>query len=334
MMRARSLWAVAGACALHAMLVLAVRAVRVPAPALSGPVETPPIEVSTEPAVPEPQAKPEVQADRAAPSSSPSAGAASTRAALPASAAPLASSAPEPLAPPLPSTEPGPQAAPAQPHLSLAQLGLSPGGGALYLPPVAGSGGAGGAPAGSAPSGGAPADGKSEASRRTENMLRADLAAHDTALGLGPDGPVIAALEDHARRSVANGRATFDVTVDARGLVVSLTAVGASESHDDWRAVGAQSLAALKGKTLRRKGPLSMRIEVDARIALPSGADPGVGVDVAGIPLKKGDGPKSAKVSVGGTPFGPGVTLQGDLADIGAKTRRVVHAHVVRVSTL
>lgn len=333
MMRARSLWAVASACALHAMLVLAVRAVHPPARPVAPADEPPLLEISTEPPAEEPAPEPQASADKptaaAAPASA-SGGAALARAAAGAAAV---STAVEPTAPTAPAPEPGPQVPTAQPHLSLAQLGLSPGGGALYLPPTAGSGAGG---AGTAPAGGAapPADGKSEASRRTENMLRADLAAHDTAIGLGPDGPVIAALEDHARRSVANGRATFDVTVDARGLVVSLTAVGASESHDDWRAVGAQSLAALKGKTLRRKGPLSMRIEVDARIALPSGADPGVGVDVAGIPLKKGDGPKSAKVSLGGTPFGPGVTLQGDLADIGAKTRRVVHAHVVRVSAL
>lgn len=332
MMRARSLWAVLGACALHAVMVLAVRAVRPAAPPLAATEEAPLVEIATEPLPPDPVAPPPVTVDKpAAASSAPAPGAAALARSAARTAA--ASVTTEAVAPPLPSPEPGPPAPPAQPHLSLAQLGLSPGGGALYLPPSAGNGGAGGAATSSSGSA-APADGKSEASRRTENMLRADLAAHDTAIGLGPDGPVIAALEDHARRSVANGRATFDVTVDARGLVVSLTAVGASESHDDWWAVGAQSLAALKGKMLRRKGPLSMRIEVDARIALPSGADPGVGVDVAGIPLKKGDGPKSSKVSVGGTPFGPGVTLQGDLADIGAKTRRVVHAHVVRVSAL
>ncbi len=333
MIARRSLWAAAGACGLHVMLVLAVRAVR-PLPSAPPAEEAPVVEISTEPDAPQPPAIPEVTATKATtPSPSMAAGAA----AVPRSTS-AASAAPEPTvaassAAPMP--EPGPAPAAVQPHLSLAQLGLSPSGGALYLPPTPGGGGGNaGASAGAPGAAAAPADGKSEASRRTENMLRADLAAHDTAIGLGPDGPVIAALEDHARRSVANGRATFDITVDARGLVVSLTAVGATESHDDWRAVGAQSLAALKGKTLRRKGPLSMRIEVDARIALPSGADPGVGVDVAGIPLKKGDGPKSAKVSVGGTPFGPGVTLQGDLADIGAKTRRVVHAHVVRVSAL
>jgi hypothetical protein len=333
MIARRSLWAAAGACGLHVMLVLAVRAVRpVPAPPME---EAPVVEIFTEPVAPE-MPPPDPTSTKATTPSGPLAAGAAVVPRSTSAAASAVSAIPDATAvsPPAPVPEPGPAPAPAQPHLSLAQLGLSPGGGAMYLPPSAGNGVAPTGGAGAGPGATAPADGKSEASRRTENMLRADLAAHDTAIGLGPDGPVIAALEDHARRSVANGRATFDITVDARGLVVSLTAVGATESHDDWRAVGAQSLAALKGKTLRRKGPLSMRIEVDARIALPSGADPGVGVDVAGIPLKKGDGPKSAKVSVGGTPFGPGVTLQGDLADIGAKTRRVVHAHVVRVSAL
>jgi hypothetical protein len=202
--------------------------------------------------------------------------------------------------------------------LSLAQRGIKPGGGALFLPP----------------SGGAPGDRKSEASRRTENMLRSELAARDTAIGLGPDGPVVAALEDQARRGSALGHATFDVTVDAGGFVVALSAVSATESREDWSAIGAKSLLALKGKTLRRKGPLSMRIEVDARIALPSGADPGLGVSVLGIPLKKGDGPKSAQVAVGGTPYGPGVSGRFDVADVGAKSRRVVHAHVVGVTAL
>ncbi len=319
---------------MHVMLVLAVRAVRPALPGAPPAEEAPLVEISTEPLAPAPVAAPEAMATKVtAPAAAAPPGAAVG--ARPTSGASLAAEAVLPVSPAAPTPEPGPTPAalPAQPNLSLAQLGLSPSGGALYLPPAPGSGGRG-APSGAPGAGVAPADGKSEASRRTENMLRADLAAHDTAIGLGPDGPVIAALETHARRSVANGRATFDITVDARGLVVALTAVGATESHDAWREVGAQSLAALKGKTLRRKGPLSMRIEIDARIALPSGADPGLGVDVAGIPLKKGDGPKSAKVSLGGTPFGPGVTLQGDLADIGAHTRRVVHAHVVRVTTL
>jgi hypothetical protein len=51
---------------------------------------------------------------------------------------------------------------------------------------------------------------------------------------------------------------------------------------------------------------------------------------VAGIPLKHGEGDRSARVEIL-NPLRPGnvLTLAGDPSDIGARPRAVVHAHVV-----
>jgi hypothetical protein len=90
------------------------------------------------------------------------------------------------------------------------------------------------------------------------------------------------------------------------------------------------------------------------RRELPSGADPGIEVNVLGIPLKRGAGKRSNRLSIlepifklemidvpdpggsGGTIKLPSLTATivpfsgfGDLSDLGASPRRLVHAHVV-----
>jgi hypothetical protein len=110
---------------------------------------------------------------------------------------------------------------------------------------------------------------------------------------------------------------------------------------------------ALAGKKLRvpaGSNGVSFQLRVVSRVQLPSGADPGLGIDVLGIPVKKGDGKRSAKISILSpviqeieVPGSDGVRAPvvafsliagaGDLADVGAVARRLVTAYLVQMDT-
>jgi hypothetical protein len=94
-------------------------------------------------------------------------------------------------------------------------------------------------------------------------------------------------------------------------------------------------------------------VRVESRVQLPSGADPGLTVNILGVPVQKGQGPRSARidildvtpkletkeerlpsgqtVSVPRLSVGNVLSMMGDLSDIGAKPQRMVHAHVERI---
>jgi hypothetical protein len=73
-----------------------------------------------------------------------------------------------------------------------------------------------------------------------------------------------------------------------------------------------------------------LTVAVTSHLELPSGSDPGVEVRALGIPLQKGGGERSTRIDILNplNPAGP-FSLSGDLADIGAKARRMVRSHVV-----
>jgi hypothetical protein len=93
-------------------------------------------------------------------------------------------------------------------------------------------------------------------------------------------------------------------------------------------------------------GGVSFQLRVVSRVQLPSGADPGLAIDLFGVPVKKGDGDRSSKISLlspmlkevtipnsgGGTMLMPTIAIiagAGDLADIGSVARRLVTAYLV-----
>jgi hypothetical protein len=183
--------------------------------------------------------------------------------------------------------------------------------------------------------------------------LRDALYERDKSLGLGADGPVIQALETSAQASTApvNGRAVFDIVVGSDGIVTSLTV---SEGGIAWSGVAKDALDAVRGKKARipasAKNGVAMRIEVDSRVLLPSGHSPTTAIDIAGIPITKGDD-KSTKVSIlkpqiFTAPLDPEGKIQipmasftiigtnGDPADIGARPRRVIHSKVLEQHVL
>jgi hypothetical protein len=133
--------------------------------------------------------------------------------------------------------------------------------------------------------------------------LRAGIAQRDVSLGLGADGPVIAAAESSALASVApvRARAVFEVTADASGVVTGVRLADASEDWRGWETVGRTMSARLAKTRLRiaagAKG-VSMSIEVVSRWQLPSGNDPEVAVSVAGIPVKKTDAKHPVHVDI------------------------------------
>jgi len=155
-----------------------------------------------------------------------------------------------------------------------------------------------------------------------------------------------------------NGHALFSVDVDASGKLTGIRVLEVSEQFAAWKAIAKRAATALVRRKMKPPSggrPVRMTIEVVARNQMPSGADPGFAVDLAGIPLKKGEGknsarlgilplPKAQKVHVP-TPTGsydlpwvtapiPGLALAADPADIGATARRMVHAHVVSTTVL
>ncbi len=211
-----------------------------------------------------------------------------------------------------------------------------------------------------APAGPAPRAHAGNVAPGIARSLAEGAAQREASIGLGPQGPVIGALEAIATAAPGpmNGRAVFAATIDSSGKLLGIDVVDVGEQHAAWLAVARRAESSLAKRKLRKPAggrAVRLTIEVVAREQLPSGADPGFAVDLAGIPLKKGKGKRSARLSIlplpkpgvvhVETPDGvydmpwvtapiPGIGLSGDLADIGAKSRRMVHAHLLSTSVL
>ncbi|MDF2691809.1 MAG: hypothetical protein K0S65_192 [Labilithrix sp.] len=177
----------------------------------------------------------------------------------------------------------------------------------------------------------------------------------EAALGLGPEGPVLSALADGTSRSVApvRGRAVFVATSNAAGEVVSIELEDAEGGRPGWADAARIALASLQGKKLQLAPGTTravMKIEVVSAWRLPSGQDPGSDVTLFHIPVAKGEGKDSAKVSIL-DPIpklrvdyyepSPGVkipllSIQLDIfsattdpSNLGAKPRRVIHSRLL-----
>jgi hypothetical protein len=207
-----------------------------------------------------------------------------------------------------------------------------------------------------------------EAVDGVSRSIAESLLKHDRSVGLGPEGPAIAVIEETVLASTAavNGRAVLGLMADALGVVTGVACLDGE--HAQWDAIAATIGNALRGKRLRTapggRG-VQMRIEVTSREELPSGRDPGLEVRVLrnpfhrGIPLKRGRGPRSSSVDIldvsprvviddlnpdesDGPPTAAAqrfpmahievmkvIAVDFDPVDIGAKARRVVHARVL-----
>jgi hypothetical protein len=142
--------------------------------------------------------------------------------------------------------------------------------------------------------------------------------AHDRELGLGPEGPAIAALSDATMSSVAplRGRALFIVRTDGDGLVSAIDLID-SAGGTGWMDAGRIAFEKLRGKKLaipRGASAMNMHIEVRSEMKLPNGENAAIGARL---------GEKNM----------PEMTIP-DVSNIGAKPRRVVHARAVGTDLL
>ena len=195
--------------------------------------------------------------------------------------------------------------------------------------------------------------------QRLRHSLSSGLAAHDQQLGLGPEGPAVASVKGIvlASATTPNTNAVLRLRTDAEGRTVHVEVVEASNESDGWARIAAELERALASKRLRvppGTGGVSMLLRVASRVQLPSGADPGLGVELFGVTIKEGDGDRSAKIKI----LTPEIDIQeteipgsdgrsvpvvkasftilgasGDLVDIGAAARRIVTAYLVGMET-
>jgi len=168
--------------------------------------------------------------------------------------------------------------------------------------------------------------------QRLDRALAQGLTNADSERGHGRDGPVLRSLEAAVYASTAplNGNASFVFVIDGEGTLLSTTLGDATGDRTAWlRAArrAAQSLASKK-RADRKGRSVRLTVAVSSHLELPSGADPGLEISAQGLPIKKGEGPRSTRLDFSIFPF-PAATLAGDPADIGARARRMVHAQVV-----
>jgi hypothetical protein len=148
--------------------------------------------------------------------------------------------------------------------------------------------------------------------------LRGTGLAHDREIGLGPEGPVVRALNEATTASIApvRGRAVFVVTSGGDGLVSGIDVID-SEGGSGWLDAGKIALAALRAKKLvvpRGANGMVMRIEVRSAMKLPNGQDSAVGVQRGDFNM-------------------PELTIP-DPSNAGVQPRRVVHSRVVSTELL
>jgi len=183
-----------------------------------------------------------------------------------------------------------------------------------------------------------------EAQAALQRNIAESITLSDQFHGLGPEGPVLTELVNLARIETTplNSHARFEFTTDAQGHLLRVTLLQSSSDPRPWQRIAQTIHDRLRGQELRLahtgKGA-TFTVKVEVRLALPSGADPGFALNVLGIPLKKGAGPRSTRLdilnlnpmaladpSLGS--FGAIAVLRGDLVDIGALTSKQTHAHI------
>lgn len=153
------------------------------------------------------------------------------------------------------------------------------------------------------------------AAKKLDAQLKSAVDAKDTENGSGFGGPVVSAAHAAAGQSGVLGWATFDVSTDALGKVTRVRLVDFGGDEQEWKRVATGLDQSMAGRPLKVPGGaagVSVRVKVEASMKLPSGAKK---------PL---------------TPFiGAGsVGAEFDVADIGAKPKRMVSVHIVSESRI
>lgn len=206
------------------------------------------------------------------------------------------------------------------------------------------------------------------AERRLAQSMAEEAAHRDLQIGLGPEGPILKALELATRRvahTPDEGSALFSIRLDENGKIASFKLLEANGQFDAWEEVGrtvAGSLAATKRKLPDGARGLDLKILVESRLQLPSGRAPGFDWTLGGFALGKKKPPPQGRVRSGVDLLKPEIkittpelvddagrpvvtkpqlrvqvnvlSLKGDLADLGAAAQRIVRSRVVRQNPL
>jgi hypothetical protein len=144
--------------------------------------------------------------------------------------------------------------------------------------------------------------------RAAGEAMRAALHDGDVARGLGGSGPVITALEAAVLAGTAPfpSHAVLVAIADASGVITKVDVESFSDDPTSFRAIAEDVLNRLHDKRVRVPAGshgLSMRIDVSALLALPSG---------------------------GGIGLAPGrAAMSFDMSNVGSHVGRVVHARVL-----
>jgi hypothetical protein len=180
------------------------------------------------------------------------------------------------------------------------------------------------------------------APNRPDRRLLETLNARDMALGLSRGGPLVAAAHEAASLAIApdTGSATFDVDADESGRVMAANIVSTNGNAPAWSEVARELVNLMASKRLRpRPGThgLRTRLRIVAARTLPSGeqvaSSPGaVPDDVAGGD-RACEGEGWDRKCLAGSPAGVTRSI-GDVANIGARPTRIVHAQILNEGAL
>ena len=175
-----------------------------------------------------------------------------------------------------------------------------------------------------------------DAKRAVDRSLASARQERDGAIGLGPEGPVLASLEaaTHAGFAPEHGNATFLAVIDAHGIVVDLRLLSSRGGEHGWLDARQRAARALMGKTISLRGAVGaeLTIAVDSDVRTPSGGQPARPVSPAFSPsriVRPENAPDGTPDVVHSYTLG-----RFDLSDVKAKPVRIVHARLVSLSLL
>jgi len=138
--------------------------------------------------------------------------------------------------------------------------------------------------------------------RRSAGGLRQALDEYDRRLGLAPGGGVLSAVRDLARSEGVRGGARLQIVVDSTGRILRTDVVDATEDVEGWRRLGdALQEIPIRGMRAEGRHGVWMLVDVSSTVERSSGRSQW---------------------------WAPGVAVVFDVADIGARNLRVVHANV------
>lgn len=141
------------------------------------------------------------------------------------------------------------------------------------------------------------------ATTRLRQSMQQLHANKDRELGLIVPAPLMLALESAAREVAipSNAVATFTANFDGSGQLLSLEFDGSNHASPQWQRLSSKVEQLLRNRKLsiakNTKG-VDIRLRLEARRQMPSGADPGTTVEVFHTPVKKGQGKRSSKIAI------------------------------------